>query len=217
MQVRCVAMPEPVQRADSPRDDVGPSRIHLHAPPSLLRVLQCGILRTGIGGARRLLPPRAGLLRVQVRHSRPPRPHVDPQIQRLSQALEEVPALPARVLRRHSIAPRQHMPAKSHPMSAEMRRDDAASFGVGRTSERRLQGVGRSLLVQGRRLSLQGPEESPRLTPRSERRVASLVNGATVVPSGPADFVAQKRRRQVEYKLHRDAVVEDQRLAREDG
>lgn len=104
MQVWRIAMPKYVQRTDSQSDDVRSSGFHMHSPTGFLRVLQRRVLRPGLGRARRLLPSGTDLLRIKVRHSRAPWTNVDPQSQRLSETLEEVPALPARVLSRHSVA-----------------------------------------------------------------------------------------------------------------
>lgn len=217
MQVWCVAMPQSLQRTNTAGHDVGPSRLHVYAAPSLLRILQRGVFWTGPRGTRWLLPPGTDLLRVKVRNPRPPRTHVDPQVQRLLETLEEMSALSTRVLRRHFVASRQHLSSKPHPLPAKVRGDNAAASWDGYTFARRLQSSSSAVLIQRRRLSLQRPQKSSRLTPRSQLCIAFVVDGSAVGETGTADRVVEKRRREAEHKLHWHAFVENLRLAGKDG
>lgn len=180
LQVRCFTLSQSLQCSNSPRHDVGSSRFHLHTASSILRVLQRWVLRSRIGGTCWFLSSGADLLRVKMRNTRTSRPYVNPQIQRLLETLEEMSTLSAWVLGRYSFVAREHMPEKPNPMSAEMWSDDADTFRTRRTFKRRMQGFGSAMLVQRSRMPFQGPSKSPRFTPRSQRCISSLADGATV-------------------------------------
>lgn len=154
MQVWRIAMSQSLQRTNTQSDDVGSSRLHVYTAPSLLRILQRWVFRSGSRRARRLLSSGADLLRGKVRNASSSRSHVDPQVQRLLETLEEMSALPTGVLRRHTLAARQHLPKKSDFLPPTMWGDNVTAIWDGCALERRLQSAGGALLVQGRRVSL---------------------------------------------------------------